>query len=461
MKKSSQIGLQRLVVLGLEFDTRQRTVSMPTKKIEKARHRVIEMLSAQRTSKTKLQQLLGSLRHVCTCCRALRPFFQRVQALCSRTPPQAQVKIPSDVKEDLSWCLSVLEHGQLQNLPTNMFQQWPAAAVHLYMDASNQGLAVLDPARKRFIQVRFDAEEQALIDAATGLNAFTINVREQLSIAFATLLWGDEWRQWFAPSVGQVWCWVDNATAVASTNKLASQNGYAQELNRVIGFAEATMNFRVRCLHLPGSLNVMADAASRAWSAPFTDVWSSLSQDWKQDAVPTTLRKPYKPCSANYNSKAWLVALVSSTKQRGSSGQHGAQSTGFASGFRPNQRLTPTNSLSSPSTVGVETVLAMPPPPLCPRSAILLGIIASPEDTASDCTLDTWWRCEGCNGCRPHRVQKRPPPSPSSAPCEHHVTSRPRTTASCGGLRSWATSIFYEAANICKPVVPTPTSSSP
>lgn len=159
-----------------------------------------------------------------------------------------------------------------------MFVDWPLADIHLYMDASNQRLAVLDPAERHFIQVRFDTAELAMMDSGPAQGGFTINVREQLSMAFAVAAWGPVWRRRFQGGIGQVWCWVDNTTAVSTTNKLASRNAFAQELNRVIGFAEATQRFRIRCLHLPGRLNHAADAASRAWSQPHADVWVASSQ---------------------------------------------------------------------------------------------------------------------------------------------------------------------------------------
>lgn len=61
----------KLEVLGFEFDTLKRTVSMPTDKIDKAKRRVVDLLGAARASRTKLLKLMGSLRHVSTCCRAL------------------------------------------------------------------------------------------------------------------------------------------------------------------------------------------------------------------------------------------------------------------------------------------------------------------------------------------------------------------------------------------------------
>ncbi|ETM47453.1 hypothetical protein L914_07840, partial [Phytophthora nicotianae] len=73
-----------LVDVGLEWDTEFPNVSMPEVKIEKARLRIQAMRSAQRTTKTELAKLLGSLRHVCICVRPGKPFFQRLIMLWKR-----------------------------------------------------------------------------------------------------------------------------------------------------------------------------------------------------------------------------------------------------------------------------------------------------------------------------------------------------------------------------------------
>lgn len=184
----------RLEVLGLTFDTIARTVSMPDRKIEKACRRVAEMRPSARATKTKLQELMGSLRHVASCYRSMRPFFQRVQSLCTSASFHGSAMVTDAVREDSDWCTAILTHGQLQNLPTAMFHKWPVPNVYLYMDASNQGLAVFDPARRRFIQVKFDEDEQAQILVDPHTLQFTINVREQLSVALAVLVWGSTWK---------------------------------------------------------------------------------------------------------------------------------------------------------------------------------------------------------------------------------------------------------------------------
>lgn len=65
-----------LRVLGLIFDTRESTVSMPSDKIEKARTAIYHALSVSALSRTKFNSLLGTLRHMATCIRPARAFLQ-------------------------------------------------------------------------------------------------------------------------------------------------------------------------------------------------------------------------------------------------------------------------------------------------------------------------------------------------------------------------------------------------
>jgi len=191
-KKFSQWST-KLEVLGLEFDTEQKTVSMPVAKIKKTLDRVRQAASNPTISKHDLECLLGSLRHVSTCLRTARPFFQRVHAACKRAPSRGRVPVSASLRIDFDWLQRILNGGQWRSLPTIMFYGDPPPDVHIYMDASDEGLAVLDPARQRYIRVQFDSQERDDITHCAGRDGFTINVRELFCIALAAKAWGSDW----------------------------------------------------------------------------------------------------------------------------------------------------------------------------------------------------------------------------------------------------------------------------
>ncbi|GMF42719.1 unnamed protein product [Phytophthora fragariaefolia] len=255
----------RLNALGLTWDTANRTVSMPVDKIAKALDRVRKLKQSKTVMKSDLLKLLGSLRHICSCLRTARPFYQHLQSLCNRSPRHGVVKLSAGAKTDLDWFEHILSVGHLKELQLSIFgSREPTAQLHLYIDASDMGLAVLNPSANEFIQIAFDSEETKWIVADSKSNKFSINVREHMCIALALWIWGPTWTSLYPDQTVVVKCWSDNRAAVVWSNSLASTNELSQEVNHAIGLAEALFNVRVIASHLPGSTNIAADAASRA-----------------------------------------------------------------------------------------------------------------------------------------------------------------------------------------------------
>ncbi|EGZ08790.1 hypothetical protein PHYSODRAFT_525700, partial [Phytophthora sojae] len=150
----------RLNALGLTWDTVNRTVSIPGTKIKKALERVRTVKQSKTVTKSDMMKLLGSLRHICSCLRTTRPFYQRLQSACNRAPRHGVYKLAAGAKADLVWFDHILAVGHLQELPLSIFStRDPKAHVHLYMDASNVGLVILNPSVNEFIQIPYDSEE--------------------------------------------------------------------------------------------------------------------------------------------------------------------------------------------------------------------------------------------------------------------------------------------------------------
>ncbi|EGZ13874.1 hypothetical protein PHYSODRAFT_510996, partial [Phytophthora sojae] len=313
-----------LVALGLLWNTEKRTVSMPADKIAKALQRVNTMIQHQAATTSDLQKLLGSLRHVSTCLRAAKPFYQQLQALAVAAPRFAKVKLSAGAKADLRWFQNILGHGNFAALPLSMFGDLPSSDVELYMDASNMGLAILDPGANKFIQEKFDETETLLIaNDDTHFNSFSINVREHLCIALALWTWGSSWSSNSSGQMLHVKCWSDNISAVQWSNRLSSKNELSQEINRAIGLAEAYFNLRVSVEHLPGSTNTTA--ASRAWTDPYKTVWTNFSVSWEQTAEPPIFRKLYTNFSKDFNPAHWPRHQTLNTQLLGHSGCDGAR----------------------------------------------------------------------------------------------------------------------------------------
>ncbi|EGZ24166.1 hypothetical protein PHYSODRAFT_254578 [Phytophthora sojae] len=94
--------------LGLLWDTRAGTLTIPAEKISKAQQRVQALLDGGTTTKTNLLQLLGSLRHVASCCPPARAFYQRLQTAANTSRRYGRHQLSADAFQDLHWFRYIL-----------------------------------------------------------------------------------------------------------------------------------------------------------------------------------------------------------------------------------------------------------------------------------------------------------------------------------------------------------------
>eukprot|EP00644_Phytophthora_capsici_P013014 jgi/Phyca11/101049/e_gw1.5.581.1 len=266
--------------LGLLWDTVAGSVSIPEDIITKAKDRVNNLLSSRTSTKKALEQALGSLRHVASCSHPARAFFQRLQCTTNATPRFGTWPLSTTARDDLRWFNAVLQQPQRFNsIPVAQFADQTEPDVHVFMDASGEGLCALEPGLNRYFRQRFSSEECVKL---------SINVRELRSAVLAVLHWGPRWKKQ-SEGLTHVQFHIDNTTAVAWTNRRASNHPMAQLYNRLLSLAEFQYNLACSATHIPGKLNVMADAGSRAWSSNKTDPtslqWANLSNSWVQDKL--------------------------------------------------------------------------------------------------------------------------------------------------------------------------------
>ena len=418
-KKFSTSWDQMIHYLGLDWCLKTCTVSMPKDKIDKAMNRVNSMIMAKSASKTQLQQVVGTLRHVCTCIPAARPFYQRLQSACNLLPGRRAL-VAGDILADCLWFKVILEHGQLQSIPVSIFANKVSPDVHFYMDACDAGLIVLNLATKHYIYVEFDKNERAAIadinSRATNRqtsvstmskaqrnelrlrnNDFSINVREFFSMFLAIMLWGPELAR--DDRMIHLKSWIDNSAAVSWTNKLASPNELAQQLLRVMCLTLAKFRIHVSSDHIVGAWNFMPDHGSRmSISKLSSDIWHSFSLSWTRTHVPTELRYAYKCASASINRPHWPLPRDALTPVPGPGGQSGVKP--FESNRGSNPKIPNTQVTSSgmldifTNGTGDPMVLL----PSCPRSALLHGVIRPPATYPSVSPPDTGLLSKACLG---------------------------------------------------------------
>ncbi|KAE9276796.1 hypothetical protein PR003_g28965 [Phytophthora rubi] len=293
-RKFTQWGEQGRA-LGLLWDTQSGVVTMPLEKIEKAQNRLHDVLSAARVSKTSLQKLLGSLRHVATCCPPARAFYLRVQERASALGRWGHRRLDDPAQEDLKWFRAILQqHQRFNGVSVSTFAKLTLPIVHVHMDASGDGLCVLEPALKQYIRVQYTPEMKE--DFTRNASLHSINVRELQSAVLGTLIWGPTWAQQHTERRAHVVFWIDNTSAVSWATRRASRQPLAQLYNRLLSLAEFQYSLVCSAEHVRGVHNVMADAGSRAWnkSHPLYATWTNLAAGWTQVQV----RPPYDDLSA-------------------------------------------------------------------------------------------------------------------------------------------------------------------
>ncbi|EGZ27477.1 hypothetical protein PHYSODRAFT_472915 [Phytophthora sojae] len=150
------------------------------------------------------------------------------------------------------------------------------------MDASNTGLCALDTSRREYIRLQYSDEECAELQSGSYQNS--INVREIQSAVLAALLWGPHWQNASPTQPTHVQFHIDNMSAVSWASRRYSRHPTAQLYNRLIAMVELKYGLFLTAIHIPGKLNTMTDAGSRAWteSHPLWATWSDLSCAWTQ-----------------------------------------------------------------------------------------------------------------------------------------------------------------------------------
>ncbi|OWZ12638.1 hypothetical protein PHMEG_00014164 [Phytophthora megakarya] len=265
---------------------------------------------------------------------------------------------------------------------------------YIYMDASKDGLAILNPAQKRYIQLA----------RSHGLD---INVRELFCAALAAVLWGHHWTPNRPKDITHVRAWADSASAVSWINKLGTDNPFGQELARTIGFSKATYRFHFSVCHLPGSINTVADAGSCCRNAAFRQKKLFRCRRLHSQLLEESCTHSF---SANYKPKQWPSGVTPSMQQLGGNGHGGVLPKVCRRGSRADALRIPRSSLTLQSGVGDRDPAAVVTRhlPFCPNWATLVGIIDATASSASASTLGHRLAMKGMQRLSAPPSRKRP-----------------------------------------------------
>ena len=241
-----------LTFLGFELDTEQLVVRLPDKKLQKTRALVQDWVGKKACRKRDLESLLGHLQHAATVVRPGWTFVRRlIELLAAVQNPRRWVRLNASTRSDLRWWLQFMERWN----GTAIMPQWTLPAVSVVSDASGSwGCGAYWGAH--WFQRKWKGPS----------GDWPITPKELLPILLAVAVWGREWKGRL------VTCHCDNMAVVSVVNSGYSKDSTVMHLLRCLFFMAAHFDTCIKAVHVPGVINVAADALSRDNHTQFLQV---------------------------------------------------------------------------------------------------------------------------------------------------------------------------------------------
>ena len=229
--------------LGIVIDTKNCTLSLDDGKVAKLKAKLMVFKEKSRANKRQLQSLAGSLNWACQAVRGGRYFLRRVLDLVNRLKLGShKCRLSKGFNLDVEWWISALEKF-------NGTVYYRVCGSHVVnTDACLTGAGMFCGGDWAYINWKND------FPAAESLH---INNKEILAVVCAAKRWAGLWR-----NCDVVVC-TDSTVTKAVINKGTCRNEVVMTALRELFWLTVEYNFRLHAIHIPGSLNQLADAISR------------------------------------------------------------------------------------------------------------------------------------------------------------------------------------------------------
>ena len=251
------------IFLGLEADTVDMSISVPTDKLNKAACMIKEWLKRSSATKRQLQSLLGTLIHISAAVLPGRRFVARIIELIKKE--ERQIVLDRPFKLDLLWWDTFMaNYNGISLIQDPVFTDCDSV---LSTDSCLSGMGAVT-SKGFYCHTVYPPHIQSL--------SLSISALELLSIVVACRLWGSLW-----PRTKLV-LRCDNEGVCYAVNSGRSRSPFMQAALRQLWLAEAFHNFTIRCIHIPGIDNTLPDLLSR-WHLSssnqhkFTDLTKSMT----------------------------------------------------------------------------------------------------------------------------------------------------------------------------------------
>ena len=278
--------------LGIELDSAAMQLRLPVQKLEYLKSTIRGWLGRKACTKRELQSLAGLLQHACKVVRPGRVFLRRIfETIAIPQRPHHRVRLNRDFRSDIAWW--------------NMFlDQWNGVSMLWDHQKSMPDTQVISDASGAWGCGAIWKGEWLQYQWETSWQHLSIAAKELVPIVMAAALWGHKWRSMVVQFVS------DNEAVVAVLNSGYARDGVLTHLLRCLFFIAASFSFWYSACHIPGRLNVAADAISRNKLVVLFDSNPDLNPS--PSTLPQTLPMLVAPEAPDWTSPNWGALLRSS-----------------------------------------------------------------------------------------------------------------------------------------------------
>jgi len=237
----------KIVFLGLQIDSIEQTVSIPQNKLVSVKAKVQHALQSEKLTLREIQSLIGSLQFVCKAVSPGRAFLRRLIGLtCGVTSPHVKLTITNGAKCDLRMWLVFLESFNGVSIIPDQFW-FGSEDLSLFTDACKTvGFAGY------FEGKWFNGRWPEGVSSSSSIAWL-----EFFPVVAAIALWGHMLKG------KRIILRSDNQTVVSIINKQTSRCSKIMKLVRFFVLQCIKNNVAFCSRHVPGKINIIADALSR------------------------------------------------------------------------------------------------------------------------------------------------------------------------------------------------------
>ena len=278
-----------LTFLGIEIDSARLQCRLPAVKLRRLQSLIATWQGRHSCKKRDLQSLVGHLNHAAKVVKPGRSFLRRmIDLLPIANQPDHYIRLNAAFRADLLWWATFIEDWNgISMIPRH------GVTLHVTSDASGSwGCGA-------FCDTHWFQLPWPCSWAETA-----IMTKELAPIVLASMLWGHQWQG------KRVQFNCDNMAVVSCLLSGSSKDPATMHLLRCLWLITAFYQFDLHATHIPGKLNLAADALSRNNLSCFLSLFPQAS--WSQTRIPPQWVDLVLVRKSDWMSPGWMHWLKSS-----------------------------------------------------------------------------------------------------------------------------------------------------